>query len=38
LFRNLFKFIQLQATSSSRRSGINTNYDITPSNNVDMVL
>jgi hypothetical protein len=36
-FRNLPKFIQLRSISKSRFSGINTNSDITPPNNLDMV-
>jgi hypothetical protein len=35
--RNLLKFIQLRSISKSRFSGINTNLDITPPNNLDMV-
>jgi hypothetical protein len=35
--RNLSKSIQLQSISKSRSSGINTNLDITPLNNLDMV-
>jgi hypothetical protein len=35
--RNLSKFIQLHSISKSRFSGINTNSDITPPNNIDMV-
>jgi hypothetical protein len=35
--RNLSKFIQLRSISKSRFSGINTNSDITPPNNLDMV-
>jgi hypothetical protein len=35
--RNLSKFIQLQSISKSRFSRINTNSDITPPNNLDMV-
>jgi hypothetical protein len=35
--RNLPKFIQLSSISKSRFSGINTNSDITPLNNLDMV-
>jgi hypothetical protein len=35
--RNLSKFIQLQSISKSRFNGINTNSDITPPNNLDMV-
>jgi hypothetical protein len=37
LLRNLSKFIQLQSISKSRFSRINTNSDITPPNNLDMV-
>jgi hypothetical protein len=37
LLRNLSKFIQIQSISKSRFSGINTNSDITPPNNLDMV-
>jgi hypothetical protein len=36
--RNLSKFIQLRSISKSRFSGINTNSDITPPNNLDMVI
>jgi hypothetical protein len=32
--RNLPKFIQLRSISKSRLSGINTNLDITPPNNI----
>jgi hypothetical protein len=35
--RNLSIFIQLQSISKSRFSKINTNSDITPPNNIDMV-
>jgi hypothetical protein len=35
--RNLPKFIQLRSISKSRFSKINTNTDITPLNNLDMV-
>jgi hypothetical protein len=35
--RNLPKFIQLRSISKSRLSGINTNLDITPPKNLDMV-
>jgi hypothetical protein len=35
--RNLPKFIKLQSISKSRFSKINTNLDITPPNNLDMV-
>jgi hypothetical protein len=35
--RNLSKFIQLRSISKSRFNGINTNSDMTPSNNLDMV-
>jgi hypothetical protein len=35
--RNLPKFIQLQSFSKSRFSKINTNLDITPPNNLDMI-
>jgi hypothetical protein len=35
--RNVSKFIQLQSISKSWFSGINTNSDITPPNNLDMV-
>jgi hypothetical protein len=35
--RNHSKFIQLQSISKSRFSGIDTNSDITPPNNLDMV-
>jgi hypothetical protein len=35
--RNLSKFIQLRSISKLRFSGINTNSDITPPNNLDMV-
>jgi hypothetical protein len=35
--RNLPKFIQLRSISKSRFSGINTNLDITPPNNLDMI-
>jgi hypothetical protein len=35
--RNLPKFIQLRSISKSRFSKINTNSDITPPNNLDMV-
>jgi hypothetical protein len=35
--RNLPKFIQLQSISNSRFNKINTNLDITPPNNLDMV-
>jgi hypothetical protein len=35
--RNLSKFIQLQSTSKLRFSGINTNSDITPPSNLDIV-
>jgi hypothetical protein len=35
--RNLPNFIQLQSISKSRFSKINTNSDITPPNNLDMV-
>jgi hypothetical protein len=35
--RNLPQFIQLQSISKSRFNRINTNSDITPSNNLDMV-
>jgi hypothetical protein len=34
---NLFKFILLQPISKSRFSKVNTNSDITPPNNLDMV-
>jgi hypothetical protein len=37
LLRNLSIFIQLQSISKSRFSKINTNTDITPPNNLDMV-
>jgi hypothetical protein len=37
LLRNLPKFIQLRSISKSRFSKINTNTDITPLNNIDMV-
>jgi hypothetical protein len=37
LLRNLTKFIQLRSISKSRFSKINTNSDITPPNNIDMV-
>jgi hypothetical protein len=35
--KKLPKFIQLQSISKSRFSKINTNSDITPPNNLDMV-
>jgi hypothetical protein len=35
--RNLSKFIQLRSILKSRFSGVNTNSDITPPNNLDMV-
>jgi hypothetical protein len=35
--RNLPKFIQLRSISKSRSNKINTNSDITPPNNLDMV-
>jgi hypothetical protein len=35
--RNLPKFIQLRSISKSRFDKINTNSDITPPNNLDMV-
>jgi glutaredoxin-related protein len=35
--RNLPKFIQLRSISKSRFNKINTNSDITPPNNLDMV-
>jgi hypothetical protein len=35
--RNLSIFIQLRSISKSRFSKINTNLDITPPNNLDMV-
>jgi glutaredoxin-related protein len=35
--RNLPKFIQLRSISKSRFSEINTNSDVTPPNNLDMV-
>jgi hypothetical protein len=35
--RNIPKFIQLRSISKLRFSGINTNLDITPPNNLDMV-
>jgi hypothetical protein len=38
LLRNLLKFIQLQPISKSRFSGINTNSDITPPNNLTWLL
>jgi translation initiation factor 2B subunit (eIF-2B alpha/beta/delta family) len=34
---SLSKFIQLRSISKSRFSGINTNFDITPPDNLDMV-
>jgi hypothetical protein len=37
LLRNLPKFIQVQSISKSRFRGINTNSNITPPNNLDMV-
>jgi hypothetical protein len=37
LLRNLSIFIQLRSISKSRFSKINTNSDITPPNNLDMV-
>jgi hypothetical protein len=37
LLRNLSKFIQLRSISKSRLSKINTNSDITPLNDLDMV-
>jgi hypothetical protein len=37
LLRNLPKFIQLWSISKSRFININTNSDITPPNNLDMV-
>jgi hypothetical protein len=37
LLRNLSIFIQLRSISKSRFSKINTNLDITPPNNLDMV-
>jgi hypothetical protein len=36
LLRNLSKFIQCWSISKPRFSKINTNSDITPSNNLDM--
>ncbi len=35
--RNLSKFIQLRSISKSRFNKINTNSDVTPPNNLDMV-
>jgi hypothetical protein len=35
--RNLPNFIQLRSISKSRFNNINTNLDITPPNNLDMV-
>jgi hypothetical protein len=37
LLRNLSIFIQLRSISKSKFSKINTNSDITPPNNIDMV-
>jgi hypothetical protein len=37
LLSNLFIFIQLRSISKSRLSKINTNSDITPPNNLDIV-
>jgi hypothetical protein len=37
LLRNLPEFIQLQSISKSRFNKINTNLDITPPSNLDMV-
>jgi hypothetical protein len=37
LLRNLSIFIQLRSISKSRFNKINTNSDITPPNNLDMV-
>jgi hypothetical protein len=37
LLRNLSIFIQLRSVSKSRFNKINSNLDITPPNNIDMV-